>query len=166
MVQHLLNLGFFPRKSLRIMFPNMPDTYVSHFIRGYFDGDGSVYKAKRGNCYTVDIITGSKDFIVSFKANLERFAGVSTQKIHNHKTSNAYHIRYQRRGDIEKIFGYFYDIYTIDNKLYLPRKFLRFQEAINSYKNWTITQLMPSRYSAQAKMGRMQTNDTVGRLIA
>lgn len=166
MVEDLLNLGLIPRKSLKIKFPNIPNTYISHFIRGYFDGDGSVYKAKRNNAYIIDIITGSKDFILSIKANLERFAGVSAQRIHKRKTANAYHIKYQRRSDIERLYKYFYDEYTRNKKLHLPRKFLKFQEAINSYKSWTINQLMSSRYSAKAKMEEIQTNDSTGKLIA
>lgn len=140
MVQDLIKLGINPKKSLTIKFPNIPNIYVSHFIRGYFDGDGSIYN-KQHNIYQVDIITGSKSFILSIKDRLEKFTNVNSQKIHKHKTSNAYFLRYQSRKDIESIFKYFYDEYTIKNKLYLPRKFLKFQEAINSYKNrkrWTV----------------------------
>ena len=133
---------------------------------GYFDGDGSIHSNKGSNVYTAEVVTGSKNFILSFKYNLEKFASVSVQKIHKHRSSNAYYIKYQRRSDIERIYKYFYDEYSINNKLYLPRKFLRFQEAINNYKKWTINQLMSSRYSAKAEMDKMQTNNTIGKLIA
>lgn len=166
MIKDLLNRGLTPRKSLKIKFPTIPDNYISHFIRGYFDGDGSLHRQKGYNTYTAEVVTGSKDFILSLKSKLEKFTGVSAQRIYKHKASNAYYIKYQRRGDIERLYEYFYDEYAISKKLYLPRKFSKFQEAINSYKNWTMNQLMASRYSAKAEIGKMQTNDTMGKLIA
>lgn len=49
----LYNCGVFPQKSdlnkSKLRFPNIPKELESHFIRGYFDGDGSVYKQKVGN---------------------------------------------------------------------------------------------------------------------
>lgn len=39
----LIALGITPRKSLTLKFPkNIPSEFIPHFIRGYFDGDGSV----------------------------------------------------------------------------------------------------------------------------
>lgn len=58
----LINLGMVPNKSLTIKMPNVPKKFLSHFLRGYFDGDGhvsvSTYQKKdRKNKSTV-IITG------------------------------------------------------------------------------------------------------------
>ena len=39
----LLKLGGKRAKSRSIVFPKIPDEYLSDFIRGYFDGDGSVF---------------------------------------------------------------------------------------------------------------------------
>lgn len=42
---NLIKLGCYPKKSLILDFPNesqVPDNLIYHFIRGYFDGDGSV----------------------------------------------------------------------------------------------------------------------------
>src|SRR5271157_1613733 len=40
MCARLISLGIVPAKSLVLKFPDVPNEYVSHFIRGYFDGDG------------------------------------------------------------------------------------------------------------------------------
>jgi len=43
--EDIIKLGCFVRKSLILEFPNsdqVPNDYIWHFIRGYFDGDGSV----------------------------------------------------------------------------------------------------------------------------
>lgn len=46
----LSNLGAVPNKSLILKFPTfkqVPEKLMPHFIRGYFDGDGSVWNGKR-----------------------------------------------------------------------------------------------------------------------
>lgn len=51
--EDLKALGVYPNKSnenrYNLRFPNIAKELQSHFIRGYFDGDGSVYKQKVGN---------------------------------------------------------------------------------------------------------------------
>src|SRR3989344_1919719 len=43
----LFRLGLYPNKSLTVKFPRIPKKYFSHFVRGYFDGDGCIYFEKR-----------------------------------------------------------------------------------------------------------------------
>ncbi|MEA3319375.1 MAG: hypothetical protein U9Q88_05035 [Bacillota bacterium] len=39
----LMNIhGLTPNKSKTVKFPYVPEEYMHHFIRGYFDGDGSI----------------------------------------------------------------------------------------------------------------------------
>lgn len=56
----LNNLGCTPKKSLTLKFPNIPQALMPHFIRGYFDGDGSlgIYNGKpQCSCIgTIDIL--------------------------------------------------------------------------------------------------------------
>ena len=42
MFDDLLRLGLMPNKSKTIDLPFVPDKYLSHFVRGYFDGDGCI----------------------------------------------------------------------------------------------------------------------------
>jgi hypothetical protein len=43
MCKRLIKLGCMPRKAKKIRFPkNIPANYTNHFVRGYFDGDGSI----------------------------------------------------------------------------------------------------------------------------
>lgn len=42
----IIALGGKERKSLTLTFPDVPEEYLSHFIRGYFDGDGCIYKSR------------------------------------------------------------------------------------------------------------------------
>ncbi|EZH67407.1 hypothetical protein DH09_05620 [Bacillaceae bacterium JMAK1] len=54
----LIMLGISPNKSLTVQFPNIPDEFLSSFIRGVVDGDGWVQK--RG--YVMNITTASYSF--------------------------------------------------------------------------------------------------------
>ena len=57
------NFGIHPRKSNVCVFPEqIPEHLWSHFIRGIFDGDGSVTSSQSGN---LDYPSGSKRYIVA-----------------------------------------------------------------------------------------------------
>lgn len=82
--QDLCNLGCSPNKTFNLKFPNIPKELESHFIRGFFDGDGSVFlhkynKIKDGNKidgefnYQLGVtFSGIHDFLeeVRIKANI------------------------------------------------------------------------------------------------
>ena len=71
MFDQLLHLGFTPNKSKTLVMPDMPAKYFSHFVRGYFDGDGNVYFkrhfAKDRNAYrwvfSSRFTSGSESFL-------------------------------------------------------------------------------------------------------
>jgi hypothetical protein len=133
--QDLIKLGLTPRKSLIAKFPDMPEELIKHFIRGYFDGDGSISfsrnKRYKGGIWKVSFLSGSQNFIKSIRENLHKFTGISEPEIKKHKHAKAYYISYFSQDDIKKLFKYFYDDYTLQNKLYLARKYLKFNEAVD-----------------------------------
>lgn len=55
--ESLNKIGMKPRKSLILEFPNIHENLYSHFIRGYFDGDGSFCSCKSKNRKNQSIIT-------------------------------------------------------------------------------------------------------------
>lgn len=66
MVEDLIKLGCTQRKSLTLQFPTsdqVPDLLIRHFIRGYFDGDGSVGTYDQGRQCN---IVSSHDFCLRF----------------------------------------------------------------------------------------------------
>jgi predicted DNA-binding protein YlxM (UPF0122 family) len=68
----LLGLGLYPNKSLTLKFPDnkiMPDRFLNHFVRGYFDGDGSASILPNNQKY-ISII-GTNQFLLKLKSIIE-----------------------------------------------------------------------------------------------
>jgi len=66
----LISKGCTPKKSLTIVFPTtdiVPDYLLNHFVRGYFDGDGSlgIYSNKGANLTPQFSLNGTKEFLDS-----------------------------------------------------------------------------------------------------
>lgn len=54
----LLGLGFTRTVKADRPIPKLPNSMVQHFLRGYFDGDGSIHKDHRKkNCWRLEIAT-------------------------------------------------------------------------------------------------------------
>lgn len=71
----LVHLGGKEQKSDDILFPTIPEEYLADFIRGYFDGDGSVMNLKNNRLNSV-ITSGSKAFLDDLLKILKEKAGV------------------------------------------------------------------------------------------
>lgn len=79
MFNDLVRLGFTPNKSKILELPAIPSNYLTNFLRGYFDGDGSVWAGlqnkKDRNKPTFVILTrftsGSRKFLEELKKKLE-----------------------------------------------------------------------------------------------
>lgn len=152
MREDLSKLGLIQRKSLNIKFPDIPEEYIRHFIRGCWDGDGSVYLTE--GKINASFVSGSKLFIrrlvhelfkigivrvyTRFFSNdeLKKFAGVKIGKyplkIHeSHRSKNiSYSIKLNSRNNVEKLFHYFYN--GIDESIYLTRKYKVFIKGLNT----------------------------------
>jgi hypothetical protein len=76
MSQKLNSLGMIPRKSSIVLFPTcVPSYLMNHFIRGYFDGDGSLITNKRQNGFSIKIAS-SKCFCESMLNVIREHTGV------------------------------------------------------------------------------------------
>lgn len=74
----LLQLGFRPAKSLTLQFPSVPAKILNHFVRGYFDGDGCIYRGqKRSRTRILTTFTsGGRQFLDVLRQQLTKIAGV------------------------------------------------------------------------------------------
>ncbi|WNB93834.1 LAGLIDADG family homing endonuclease [Bacillus sp. NEB1478] len=118
--------GFTPNKSNDIEFPYVPEEYISHFIRGYFDGDGNIYS--RG--YLATFVGGSLKFMNSLRDILE-VQGFEPRL----KSKNKIHRLYiSGRKTIKLFYHWMYQ----NKELYLKRKFEAFPDKnvnLNDLKN-------------------------------
>lgn len=126
MVKDLLQWGVHQKKSLTIKFPQyLPKDMIRHFIRGFFDGDGSasiVKKGKLGNIIRVSFCSGSKDFIESLRGHLI-LIGFNPNKIL--QNGNCYSFGMGRKKEMIEFRDYLYS--QVDKGLYLERKYQKFQ---------------------------------------
>lgn len=68
MAQDLAKLGCLPNKSRIIKVPNLPESLLNHFFRGFFDGDGWITKRNFPTYFTwyAGVLSVSEDFIKEF----------------------------------------------------------------------------------------------------
>jgi hypothetical protein len=77
--------GILPKKTyLNLTFPKIEDIYLSHFIRGYFDGDGCICKS--GDITSLSIV-GTHDFMDGMQDAICKTLGIAPKLMHkNSKT--------------------------------------------------------------------------------
>lgn len=113
--ENLMNLGVIPQKSLKLTFPNtniVPEHLIKHFIRGYFDGDGTILTKETSCCKLRISLLGTESFLIDLLKIVE-----VNKKIYKAK-SKAYYFSLAIKNS--KKFCEF--IYT-DSNISLTRKF-------------------------------------------
>ena len=125
----LIKLGITPNKSLDMKFPEIPNEYLRHFVRGFFDGDGSVY-LEYGKSIRVKLLSGSKEFIKTLN-NLLVDEGLSNRFISggSPSTQSAYFIRYNTDEDAMNFYNFIYR--DVSEAMYYLRKKKIFQKYFN-----------------------------------
>lgn len=118
----LFKYGITPKKSLTldINFKLIPQKLIHHFIRGYFDGDGSINVYRRPPYYYDEwelSFISTKKVLLAF----QEFIGIS-HKLYS--CGNNYRFCYKSKKDIEKAILYMYD----NANIYLDRKYEKIQE--------------------------------------
>ena len=77
MCNELRTIGLCKYKTHVMSLPNIPDEYLSHFVRGYFDGDGNVWigevhKNRKRSTFVMQTVftSSSKKFLTSLQDQL------------------------------------------------------------------------------------------------
>jgi len=117
--REISDLGIRPRKTFNMKFPNIPNRFLSHYIRGFFDGDGTIYFHKASKSYHSTILSASEAFLNELINVIRSESEVSGGCVYNY--NNCYHFRMSKKDTIK--FGKW--IYN-DAELYLERKYNRF----------------------------------------
>lgn len=130
--EDLLKIGLTTKKSLTLTFPTcIPDTLMNHFIRGYFDGDGTVNKigiGKHRTCCAFSLLS-TESFCNSIHLILKKV--VNSGRVFK-PTINSKVFEYSLTGRLQvlKLYTYLYNNATI----YLERK----KETFEKWKNMKI----------------------------
>jgi len=117
MFNDLISKGITPKKSLTLLPPkNVPDELIRHWIRGYFDGDGSVYSSFRQQDLRISIL-GTKEVLefISLKTKIETRIDIKNK-------SRIYKLNFTRKDKVKQFYDYIY----FNSFIYLERKRQKF----------------------------------------
>lgn len=136
--RQLSNLGVVKNKSLKISFPNfLPDDLIPHFVRGVYDGDGSIYQSYRNenNKPITVTITATERFCESLQLICKEKLGINA-KIYDASCHNGITKVFTLSGrNIAKVFlDWIYE----DADLFLERKFERYNAYYNINKSLVV----------------------------
>jgi intein/homing endonuclease len=106
----LLDIGLTPAKSKTIGQLLVKDDCYADFLRGYFDGDGTVYgfwdkRWPNSLMYYSEFVSASKIFLEWLQANNSRLIGVSNGRIKS--STRAFSLSYAKL-DSQKLFNFMY----------------------------------------------------------
>lgn len=125
--QTLKSLGCVNNKSLILEYPKIDKSLERHFIRGYFDGDGSLTYAKTNKNKDNDKITISCSFIgtENFLSGIANFTNIktSTPYLYDKAGENTvtYIMEYSKHRSVNLV-----ELLYEDSTIYLNRKYNRY----------------------------------------
>ncbi len=164
--QKLANLGAKQAKSLILDFPKNKGINLRHFIRGYFDGDGScsAFQRKIGKTKTRQVtFAGTKIFLQKMNKIIQQETGLEFKLLPVGKIYISY-LNGSRR--IAKFATWLYNC----AQLFLPRKRQRFLElnedlqSIDSKKTYVF--FLPRRNRWIARTPSLQGRKRIGSFIS
>lgn len=122
LVQRIIKLGVIPHKTYQnsdFVFTNIPDELKSHFIRGFFDGDGTIYKNKNRK-YGAGFVSLNNSLLNSMLSYIKQYTGTGSIRVDKKYTR----INFSGNPSVLK-FGEF--IYK-DSEFYMERKKKEFDQ--------------------------------------
>jgi len=129
----LIKAGICKNKSRKIEIPNIKNEYISHFIRGIFDGDGSVSYAvdkKYDYCMPIVSICGLRNILIWIKKQLPNKVPSIYKDYHKNKITNCCSLSFGGINNIKIFFDYIYN----DADIFLERKKEKFEEIFKLHK--------------------------------
>lgn len=128
--KQLISQGCVPNKSLILEFPTtVPNNLIKHFLRGYSDGDGSIYKNHFKNKKTINTIwkiISTKQFCQQTSKILKEQLGVNCSQSLSRPKTNDITTTLVVGGNLQvrKVLDWLYQ----DATIYLPRKYEKYLE--------------------------------------
>lgn len=146
--QDLIKLGILPRKTYNLNPIEVPKKYFSDFVRGFFDGDGTVYIyiVNKTPQIKAGFVSSSLSFITRFNQQLCENLNIPTKAIHQtigrqQKKRVQYSICFYI-DDCEKLADF---MYGNNPTLFLPRKHRIFKKWKSMKRGHYVKQNYPSK---------------------
>jgi hypothetical protein len=127
-INTLTKKGITPNKSLTISRVDIPKNLISHFLRGVFDGDGSI--SGRDRSHVQFNIAGNKSFLEQIQKILICECNLNKTKIYP-LPSKAYKLQYTG-SQIFRILNFLYSNST--KEIRLNRKYEKYLKFIKTFK--------------------------------
>lgn len=131
--EQLIFHGCIPNKSLILQFPEtVPNKLISHFLRGYSDGDGTIYKNHFKNKKTINTIwkiISTKQFCNQVANILKEQLDINCSQSLSRPKTNQITTALSVGGNLQtkKLLDWMYQGATV----YLPRKYDKYLEFIS-----------------------------------
>lgn len=120
----LIKLGLTCKKSLNAIFPSVPQNFLPHFVRGYFDGDGCVNVSREGKRLQVVFTSGSKDFLFTLSERLAS-SPLSIEEKNVVMSTQSFQLRYSTQEAVRVLEFMYKDLLSCP---YLKRKYVIFDK--------------------------------------
>lgn len=120
MCEDLISHGCFINKTKSIRFPNLREDLIRHFIRGFYDGDGSLILSKEKWHNSLNFTSGSIVFLEQLQEKLKSIA-ITNGGISKEKKCNVWHLRYGGK-QVHIILDWLYN----NSNFYLKRKYNKY----------------------------------------
>lgn len=124
-----LNYNIIPNKTDKLQLPSIPLKYMRHYIRGYFDGDGSICESySNKNSVTASLYatfcSGSLEFSKALFKYLQEYLGLGGH-YQEFNTANKWQLKYNTN-DAKILLKYMYE----NSNVYLDRKYALYHRIV------------------------------------
>lgn len=128
LVRSIGQFSIYPRKEHTLKFPVLPENELSHFIRGYFDGDGSINAVNNHGKQNIKVsFYGNYDFIYSLQTVIHnKFTFKGTIKTQGNPSKNGHQTYYLYYGGVKSL--------VIMDWLYQDNPFLKMARKYSIYE--------------------------------
>ena len=123
---YLMQYGLHAKKANDCVFPkNIPKYLIRHFIRGYFDGDGSIFMRSRDKKYRWSVLSfsGTLDML----QNIHKAIPTHMKMLLEFKQNMNWELKVSKRANLVAWYRWLYS----DVHIYLDRKYSKWQEVLS-----------------------------------
>ncbi len=135
MCESLEKIGMIHNKSLLLDFPILDEELIRHFIRGYFDGDGSYCPNinKEGKFQPLITFTSTEIFCKKLQKYIRDMINIPCGNIYDASCHNGITkvLSFSGKNQVKKFLDWIY----LDAEMYLDRKYQRYVKSFNINKS-------------------------------